>query len=67
LSGALIPELHLPGPNAFIPEDLDVKKIEGKEVRRPRSFRIWLIPPIARAKTQLAKGYGSQSVVAQKG
>ncbi|KAJ9094236.1 hypothetical protein QFC21_006062 [Naganishia friedmannii] len=31
LHGALIPELHLPGPNAFIPENLDVDKVEGKE------------------------------------
>lgn len=32
LNGALIPELHLPGPNAFIPENLEVDKVEGKEV-----------------------------------
>jgi len=32
MGGTVIPELHLPGRNPFIPERLDVEKFEVTEV-----------------------------------
>lgn len=67
LNGALIPELHLPGPNAFIPENLEVNKIEGKEVSCAACSGTWLTPPTARPEAQFAEGHLAEPTLAQEG